>query len=111
MFELHNWYQSLIDQVDASTRYQTAIREVEEALTKKINDANDWVDQAIASLWDMIVALAEGEVPSTHGNNRGHAASGNSTNSSFSGRLAKIEFPKFNRENVKEWLYESFGVL
>nr|DAD25399.1 TPA_asm: hypothetical protein HUJ06_026863 [Nelumbo nucifera] len=110
-----------------STRQQTSIREVEESLTKKMKESQAKLEQAIAGLRDMIAALANQQLRdmiatlanqqlwdrqeqsgdnSDRGCPRSNHADDHSTDSSFSTRLTKVDFPKFNGENVKDWLYK-----
>nr|DAD38797.1 TPA_asm: hypothetical protein HUJ06_013119 [Nelumbo nucifera] len=87
--------------MEDSTKQQTSIREVEESLMKKMKESNAKLEQTIAQLRDMFAALANQQL-----RDRSNHADDHSTDSSFSTRLTKVDFPKFIGENVKGWLYK-----
>nr|DAD20694.1 TPA_asm: hypothetical protein HUJ06_022157 [Nelumbo nucifera] len=96
-----------------STRQQTSIREVEAALTRKLNETNARLDQSIAGLKDMIMALVNQQARHQQTGEtlgRGYPRNGGDGNSfsdsSFSTRLTKVDFPRFNGDHVEDWLYK-----
>lgn len=93
----------------SGTRSATTIAELDKKHDDKHAELNSRMDQLVAGMEEMRTLLREQVQPEGSVNNpqrtRGNGNGGNGATGLLATRISKVDFPKFDGRNVKEWLY------